>query len=290
MFNSWRPGPGPQCCEATYLIMPDTVFHITHDTRYAFARPIARLEVTARLRPPATPWQEPRNIRVSATPAPARHETDGAVDHMVFDQPLQAVTLRGQSTLTLRASGTAALFDDPETTVGAADPAIDDPLIQAWARETLGSGTPTPDRIAAFMARLQRDFVFDPNATDPDGDIRTFFLACRGVCEDFTRLAVSCLRSRGVPARHVVGYLLPAGSDGTSFGRRAHAWPAVLDPARGWIGFDPTTGIAVPSAHAVLTWGDGHRDTAPIRGRIEDGSASVGQNVTVDVSVMRETG
>jgi transglutaminase-like putative cysteine protease len=159
------------------------------------------------------------------------------------------------------------------------------PLIDAWARQSLPDLRPCADDVRQFVQCLHRDFVFDRTATTRNTTLLDFFTGCRGVCEDYARLAAACLRVRGVPVRHVVGYLLPAEGRQANFGRHAHAWISTWFQGTGWIDFDPTTGLTVPDRHVTLVRGFGRDDTLPVSGRFTDGQ-TVGQRVSVDVSIV----
>ncbi len=101
----------------------------------------------------------------------------------------------------------------------------------------------------------------------------------RGVCQDFAHLMIACLRSRGLPARYVSGYLRtnpPAAAekdtprlvgDGAS-----HAWVAVWSPPYGWIEFDPTNGCYAGTDHVAVAWGRDFGDVSPLRGVILGGA------------------
>jgi transglutaminase-like putative cysteine protease len=99
----------------------------------------------------------------------------------------------------------------------------------------------------------------------------------RGVCQDFAHLMISCLRSRGLPARYVSGYLRTnaASAEGTAklVGDAAsHAWVAVWSPPYGWIELDPTNGCYAGTDHVAVAWGRDFGDVSPLRGVILGGA------------------
>ena len=94
---------------------------------------------------------------------------------------------------------------------------------------------------------------------------------------------------RGLPARYVSGYLVPASTaePGASpadviGGQASHAWVEVYLPGEGWFGMDPTMGRAVDLRHVRVAYGRDYGDVAPVRG-IYKGHA--GQRLSVDVRV-----
>lgn len=260
------------------------VFHISHTTAYTFDRMVSGLDVVARLRPPRLGAQDPVHTQIIvSSDTDGRREDD--TDRLAISGPLDRLTVTAQS----------MVAHDPERPgpqpppPGGSEPAAEDqaghPLIVAWSRETLPDTAPTPDDIRRFVDRLRRDFVFDAMATTRTSSLLEFFTGCRGVCEDFARLTIACLRARGVPVRHVVGYLLPHPDQDATFGRHAHAWVSVWYPGTGWIDVDPTTGLAVPEHHVTLVRGYDRDDTLPVSGRLAHGE-SAGQRVAVDVSIV----
>ena len=95
----------------------------------------------------------------------------------------------------------------------------------------------------------------------------------RGVCQDFAHLMISCLRSRGLPARYVSGYLrtnapAEAGADEPRLvgDGASHAWVAVFCPKHGWIDLDPTNNHIPQIGHITLAWGRDYSDVSPIKG------------------------
>jgi transglutaminase-like putative cysteine protease len=110
-----------------------------------------------------------------------------------------------------------------------------------------------------------------------------------GVCQDFSHLLISLLRTRGVPARYVSGYLVPrqtADEQGAMErvigGLASHAWVQAFVPDIGWFGLDPTVGTFVETQHIRIAYGRDYGDVPPVRG-VYKGHA--GQSLSVDVLV-----
>src|SRR5262245_11464190 len=105
------------------------------------------------------------------------------------------------------------------------------------------------------MAKIHADFKFDTAATTTATPVMTFFKQKRGVCRDFTHFMISCLRSTGVAARYVIGYLVPRSTPGKQrpVGAEAsHAWVALFVPGSGWIEIDPTNNVCL--RESILPW------------------------------------
>jgi transglutaminase-like putative cysteine protease len=112
----------------------------------------------------------------------------------------------------------------------------------------------------------------------------------RGVCQDFAHLEIAALRSLGLPARYMSGYLLthpPEGKERLVGADASHAWIAVWCPDFGWVEFDPTNNLMPSDEHIALAWGRDYGDVSPTTGIIVGGGA---HTVSVGVSVESVTG
>ena len=107
------------------------------------------------------------------------------------------------------------------------------------------------------------------------------------MCQDFARLEIACLRSLGLAAHYVSGYLEtvpPPGTPRLLGADASHAWLAVYCPEIGWIDVDPTTNLPSSSTHVTLAWGRDYSDVSPIRGVILGGGQ---HSLRVSVDVVR---
>ena len=137
----------------------------------------------------------------------------------------------------------------------------------------------------ALMAKIHAEFKFDAKATTVTTPVMTFFTHKHGVCQDFTHLMISCLRSTGLAARYVSGYLLtrPAPGKPRRVGADAsHAWISLFVPDLGWIDFDPTNNVMPSLEHITVGWGRDFSDVTPLRGVINGGGE---QTLEVKVTV-----
>jgi transglutaminase-like putative cysteine protease len=102
----------------------------------------------------------------------------------------------------------------------------------------------------------------------------------RGVCQDFAHFMIACLRSLGLAARYVSGYL----TRGEWIGSQAsHAWVSVFFPGLGWLDLDPTNDLLVSGGHVTLAWGRDYSDVAPVNGVTIGGGR---QSIHVSVGVV----
>jgi transglutaminase-like putative cysteine protease len=107
----------------------------------------------------------------------------------------------------------------------------------------------------------------------------------RGVCQDFAHLAIACLRSVGLAARYVSGYLetvAPPGKERLLGADASHAWLAVYVPEHGWVDFDPTNDLVPDGSHVTLAWGRDYGDVPPVKGVVLGGGEHT-MDVAVDV-------
>jgi transglutaminase-like putative cysteine protease len=155
-----------------------------------------------------------------------------------------------------------------------------------YARECFEPGRSIAEASAALMRKIRREFKYVPGSTTNRTSIEDVLKGRRGVCQDFAHLMIGCLRSTGLAARYVSGYLRTArpGSDPKLVGGDAsHAWVAVYCPPLGWVDFDPTNDCVVGEDHVTLAWGRDFGDVSPLRGMIVGGGK---HKLRVDVSVL----
>jgi transglutaminase-like putative cysteine protease len=157
--------------------------------------------------------------------------------------------------------------------------------VDTYARVSFPAGRPLLAGVLDLTARIYGEFTFDPKATTVATPLADVFASRRGVCQDFARLEIACLRALGIPARYVSGYIetLPAPGKPHLVGADAsHAWLTVYCPGSGWIAVDPTNNLLPSDRHITLAWGRDYNDVSPVRGVILGGGAhSLGVHVDV---------
>jgi transglutaminase-like putative cysteine protease len=157
--------------------------------------------------------------------------------------------------------------------------------VAGYAHSSFAPGRPLLEAVDDLMHRIHADFTFDPKATTVTTPLRDVLTLRRGVCQDFARFAIACLRSHGLAARYVSGYLetLPApGAPRLAGVDASHAWLAVYCPGLGWVDVDPTNNMFPSATHVTLAWGRDYADVSPIRGVILGGGQHT-LHVSVDV-------
>jgi transglutaminase-like putative cysteine protease len=149
------------------------------------------------------------------------------------------------------------------------------------------TGAPLVDVVTDLTERIHADFAYDPGFTTVTTPLDEVLQYRRGVCQDFAHLAVGCVRSMGLAARYVSGYLETAPPPGTERlvgGDASHAWLSVFVPGWGWLDLDPTNDKIVGSDYVTTAWGRDYADVSPLKGIVFGGGDSHMLDVAVDVA------
>jgi len=159
------------------------------------------------------------------------------------------------------------------------------PELQAYAETSFNNHAGIFDAAIDLMGRIYTEFSYDPTFTTLATPLRDVLLHKRGVCQDFAHLAIGCLRSFGLAARYVSGYLettAPAGGEKLIGADASHAWLSVFTPDAGWIDLDPTNNQQTDQRYITLGWGRDYSDVPPLKGVIFGGGTHK-MSVSVDV-------
>jgi transglutaminase-like putative cysteine protease len=288
-------------------------YRVTHSTQYLYSEPVGLCRNQACLLPRETARQtcHTSSLRIEPDPADLRERLDGfgnrichfAVQHA--HEKLQ-VTAISEVTVTPDANAMAAANHFCRESVGkrlagertantlAALPFLfDSPLIKtgprlaAYAMPSFPAERPLVDAVADLMQRIHHDFSYDPGATNIATPLSEVMTTRRGVCQDFAHLGVGCLRSVGLAARYVSGYietLPPPGQERLVGADASHAWFSVYAADAGWIDFDPTNNQTPMEQHITVAWGRDFSDVSPLRGIALGGGR---HKVVVSVDVAR---
>jgi transglutaminase-like putative cysteine protease len=169
--------------------------------------------------------------------------------------------------------------------------AFDSPYIRAnaelrrYADFSFPPGRPLLAGALDLTKRIHADFKYDPRATTVSTPLAEVLANRRGVCQDFAHLGIGCLRSLGLAARYVSGYMCtvpPPGRPRLVGADASHAWLAVYCPGHGWVNFDPTNNQIPTDKHIHVAWGRDFEDVSPIKGVILGGGQHT-VKVAVDV-------
>jgi transglutaminase-like putative cysteine protease len=185
--------------------------------------------------------------------------------------------------------------DTDPATLEARQFAFDSPLVRtsprlaSWAADSFTPSRPWHEALLELTARIHAEFAYDPTATTTSTPVEEVFALKRGVCQDFAHLQIACLRSLGLAARYVSGYISnerapgasgPAGMVGAD---ASHAWLACWGGSDGWLDVDPTNDCPAGTLHVTIGWGRDYADVAPVKG-VCIGGGTHGMEVAVHVS------
>ena len=156
------------------------------------------------------------------------------------------------------------------------------PEFADYAAPSFPAARPLLDAALDLCHRVHEDFKYDQRATTVSTPVDELFKKRRGVCQDFAHFMLGCLRSQGLAARYVSGYLR-SGSAALIGAEASHAWVSVFCPGIGWLDLDPTNDQLVNGDHLTIAWGRDYSDVPPVKGVAIGGGDHV-INVSVRVT------
>lgn len=286
-------------------------YRVSHETVYRYTSPVDVSRQIAHLSPRETRWQKVISHRLVVSPEPG--ERNEGVDYfgnayasIMVDTPHDALTVRAESEVIVSPHSPAPGAESPPWESALATPGVWGPRTNLdveqyrvaspavpvlpstrdYARRCFTDGRPWLAAMLDLTQRIRREFKYDTKATTVSTSVEEVLQLKSGVCQDFAHLMLSCLRSLGLPARYVSGYVLNRRKDGKDSNAGAdasHAWVASHCPAHGWVALDPTNGKIADTEFVTLGWGREYHDVSPLRGVVR-GAAD--QQLAVAVSVV----
>lgn len=283
-------------------------YEITHSTRYSYRRSVLQSHHRVLLRPRQSPNQ--RLLRHSLVIEPPAVQSNETTDYFGNTAVLMRIE-DAHMTFAVHASSTVDVVPPPVPELGAGqafecaytDAAAPPDVLQftcvsrqtpltpeivAFAKLSFPTGRSVLAGAMDLTRRIFTEFSFDATATDVSTPITQVLGSRRGVCQDFAHLSIAALRSLGIPARYVSGYLLtrpPPGQIKLKGTDASHAWISVWSPEAGWIDFDPTNGIIPSGEHITVAYGRDYDDISPISGVLLGGGQQT-MTVAVDVATI----
>jgi transglutaminase-like putative cysteine protease len=283
-------------------------YQITHETIYSYESPVVLSQQLLHLTPRVLDFQRLGEHRIEVKPTPA--ETSPRDDY--FGNPVTQILLSApHASLSVRAESVVAVAPRTYPSSSRAWDALREQLraptgekllepaqflfesphvegfreLAAYAAPSFGAGTDAIAGARDLARRIHADFTFDPKATSVSTPLREVLARRRGVCQDFAHFMIGCLRTLGLAARYVSGYILttpPPGKPRLVGADASHAWVSVWCGDAGWIDIDPTNDMLVGEQHITLAWGRDFSDVTPMRGVILGGGE---QELEVKVTV-----
>ena len=299
-----------------------TRYRVWHRTAYTYGKPVQDSVGQFHLVPRDLPWQRLEASAVVVDPVPGDLDADtdyfgNASTYFHLTDPHSELTITASSEVDVDvpAYDPAALAQPwerarplahPETAGAwaATEYALESararhaPDAVAYGAESLTPGRPLGEAVTDLMQRIFRDFDYDKTATTVTSTVADAMRARAGVCQDFAHVALACLRSHGVAARYVSGYLAtrPAPGKERVFGADAsHAWLSVWLPPAGeaaggqagegqWLAIDPTNDQWADDRYVTVAWGRDYGDVSPVKGIIFTKAKQSTLRVSVDVA------
>lgn len=281
---------------------PVARYQVFHDTRYRYAAPVSLSQQLLHLWPRDCPRQRCLGRELQIEPVPTQR-SDGfdvfgnPLTRLAFERPHDELQVNAR--LQIEVLPRLPLHASPAWEQVAADLAFSGRALSAqeleacrfrmespyvrikrqfaeFAADCFPAGRPLLEGAAALMQKIFDEFAFDAEATQVATPLSEVLERRRGVCQDFAHLMLACLRSRGLAARYVSGYLLtrpPPGQPRLIGADASHAWVSLYCPANGWVDFDPTNNILPALEHITLAWGRDFADVSPLRGVILGGGS-----------------
>jgi len=286
-------------------------YNVVHRTTYEYAAPVTVSHHVARLEPRATHAQKRDSFALKIFPHPALRKArqDYFGNELCFFSiqeihrrleivTTSLVTMLPRSWPAAETSPAweqvAELFRDPVApeVVEPYQFIFDSPHVRVsfdladYARASFFPNTPLLVGASDLTARIFRDFKYDPQATTVATPLEEVWKNRHGVCQDFAHLGIACLRSIGLPARYVSGYLRthpPQGQPRLVGADASHAWFSIFSPGAGWVDFDPTNNVQPVGEHITVAFGRDFGDVSPVAG-ILTGGGEHEVKVSVDVA------
>lgn len=286
-------------------------YKVKHTTTYQYEGHVNVCQNMARLTPLTNENQQCLVSRFDVQPAPQtmQSHTDAfgnTVSYFEITRPHKELVITVESEVEVKSRSQKELFSD-DMPWDAVSELLKKPLadgsvmvrdyclpsnlvpiiggVREYALESFTPGRPIIESTNELMKRIFEEFKYDPSFTTISTPLEKVLKHKKGVCQDFSHLAIACLRSLGLPARYVSGYietLPPEGEEKLEGSDASHAWFAVYTPTNGWRHFDPTNNLVPADQHIELAIGRDFADVTPLKGVIYGGGAHE-LDVAVDV-------
>ena len=287
------------------------IYRIAHNTGYKYSAPASLSQNELFLAPRNTPSQQVLESRLEIEPKPQylhqRADYYGNTAHVFMVQhPHNELAIAAMNVV----KTTKPVTPKPELTMpwelavkrlaqhndlvelDAQQFTFASPLVSllpsalSYAQPSFGPGTPVLAGAVDLIGRIFTEFTYDKLASNVETTVEQALINKKGVCQDFALVAISCLRSLGLAARYVSGYLetLPPPGKKKLIGSDAsHAWVSVFVPDFGWVDLDPTNNLLANETYITVAWGRDYGDVSPVKGVVMGGGTHT-LSVSVDVA------
>ncbi len=285
-------------------------YKLVHKTEYDYPEIVTGYQSLLCLAPRGLPNQECVDFKLDINPLPAgiieRQDFYGNTTHYFsLNSPHRKLTVTATSIVNRSdiginnpvtnitcAEARELLTTDRTLRIGLIEYMLASPMVK-WDEEVADFAIDCfPENQSLFESvrqlcqKIFSVFDFVPHFTTVNTPIKTVLETKKGVCQDFSHLAIASIRSMGFPVRYVSGYLEtipPKGVEKLQGSDASHAWISVFIPDHGWCDFDPTHNLSPSDRHIVTAWGRDYSDVPPMKGII---FSSGKQTLSVKVDVI----
>lgn len=290
------------------------VFSLIHKTSYKYNNTVSYCHNLAILKPRNFKGQELLDYELEISPKPTTYKENidffgNTVVHFSIEKQLKELTVTARSkvarnfenqndvnttlckSITVEEAQKKLKILTPEN-IDAKQFLLDSvfiknisPEIKKYAEISFKKERSVFEAAKELMQRIFTEFKFDPSFSTIATPIDEVMKEKKGVCQDFAQVAIACVRSIGLPAKYVSGYietLPPPGKEKLVGTDASHAWFSVFIPDFGWVDFDPTNDQIPKNQHITTAFGRDYYDVPPLKGVIY-GSGKSTMNVSVDI-------
>lgn len=286
-------------------------YKVTHTTTYHYSKPVSVCHNRVMLTPRGDSRSqcETHRIRIQPTPESVNRREDyfgNQVHCFMIEENHRQLTVTATSRVLLEPSAspdadqTLSWEGVRDSIRGGSDGewfeacqyTFDSPRVARspefarYAAASFSTGRPVLAAALDLTGRIHKEFTYDTTATTVTTPTPEAFGNRKGVCQDFAHIEIACLRSVGLPARYVSGYLRtipPPGQPRKIGADQSHAWVSVYCGSDvGWIDLDPTNNCICSTDHVPVAWGRDYNDVTPLKGVFLGGGE---HKLTVNVDV-----
>ena len=264
------------------------IYQATHTTRYTYEGPVSHCLSEAKLTPRQLMNQDLRDWKILVSPKPSnllsRKDYFGNdVTSFAVLEPHDCFTITAISLVEVRPYHCQLGFSPPWEEARELICAVpNDDLLNAnefiwespfvprlgeladFVKPILRPNRPLMEAALDLMQTIHREFEYKPESTSIETPLSQVLASRKGVCQDFSHVMIGALRSQGLAARYVSGYL--RGDADLQGAQASHAWVSVFIPNLGWVDFDPTNNLVPSSGHLTIAYGRDFGDVTPVKG------------------------
>lgn len=276
--------------------------HVEHETIYTYESEVQLAHHLAYLTPITNSYQEVISNHINISPAPDTHQQNLDVfgnkrDFFSFHKSHQSLNVTSTCEVisksipseliqridhTWEAIRDSLKYSASKSFLPASEFIYPSPFapyakeIKSYAEKSFTPGRKLTNASIELCERIFKDFQYSPNSTEINTPVWQAFERKKGVCQDFAHIFIVAIRSIGLSAKYISGYLLttpPPGQEKLRGADASHAWISIYCPGipGDWLELDPTNNMIADSNHVRLAIGRDFGDVSPLRGVIRGG-------------------